>query len=172
MLHVVIGTTPSEWTNQEENHDDVAPLAEVQQKLKLRHARTVRLRTYICHYDSVQFRSPLYSSLFCHVLSYPFLISFTSYSSYIFFSIFVYLFSPLLITTLSLQLLFIIGTFFRWEVESSQNKKCDKCFNYDAHEYITRFHNIRVPKKRKTQISSQGKFIEICFYSNMMKITH
>lgn len=37
-----LGSIPEEWTNQEENQDDIAPLAEVQQKLKLRHARTVR----------------------------------------------------------------------------------------------------------------------------------
>lgn len=42
LLLTLPGSIPEEWTNQEENQDNIAPLAEVQQKLKLRHARTVR----------------------------------------------------------------------------------------------------------------------------------
>jgi hypothetical protein len=99
MIHFVTGTTPSEWTNQEENHDDVAPLAEVQQKLKLRHARTVKT-TYLLLPALILFTSKqlfslqscllLFSILSYHVLS---LFVFPLISRIFFFSISVHLFS-------------------------------------------------------------------------------
>lgn len=150
IIRFVIGTTPSEWTNQEENHDDVAPLAEVQQKLKLRHARTVRttylhLLLWFCLFQirSALLSSILSSPLFYHLISCPFLICLLSYYLYLFSSTSVYLFSYLT-TIISLQFLSITGTFSRWEVKSCQNKKCDKCFDYDAYEYLTWLYNFRV----------------------------
>ena len=44
------GSIPEEWTNQEENQDNIRPLDEVLQRTKLRHARTVSTIAYLFHF--------------------------------------------------------------------------------------------------------------------------